>query len=345
MVNGKIKAKNLFSGKVIGAFTLVKKIGEGGQAQVWEAVYENKHIAIKIGSDSSHLYYEAALRNVLEYHENLFDIIVKEMCIDNYKIFAMELMKESLKDYVKNNKIDDIFIKKLGFSLIDVSKHIKNKGYVFRDINPSNIMINQNNIIKLIDIGVMSKINSPVKFEGTAKFSSYNSLNSKPPSPWDDLYSILLVLLYIERGGVMWECEINTNKKGLLKYAEDMKILLPLLLENHTNLSKFYYYLQGYDNREILDSDYDNLKNILEADFYNLENIYNYTSENLDNFLQKFTTKIYSTLTQKRYMTIHHLLSNNRFNLREEKLIYANQANFLTLLEQSATAMELLVKL
>lgn len=351
MVKGKDKPKNLANGKVIGDFTLVKKLGEGTQAEVWEAIYNNKHIAIKIGSNLSSVFYDAAMRNKLGQHSNLFDIIDKEVAIGDYKIFPMELMKESLDAYLKHTTINDFIINIIGQSLVEAARYIKNQGYVFRDINPNNIMISQNNTVKLVDIGVLSKIGAPVNFEGTAKFSSHDALSGKSPSPWDDLYSVLLVLLYVNRGSVIWEGEIGKGKKAFLEYANNFKAILPELLKSYPKLVSIYQYLEENHNRTIIDADYDNINIILNTTdntntiIYNLNDIYQYSAEDLDNFIKLSTTDVYFEMSHRRYMTIRYLIENRLFDYEQEKLILNHQDDLVKLLESSDTADILLNKL
>jgi serine/threonine protein kinase len=298
MVKGKDKPKNLFPNKQIGPFLLIKKLGEGTQAEVWQAVYNGQNIAIKIGSNTSSVFYDASLKNRLGNHKNLFDVVGKEQSIDDYKIFPMELMKMTLEGLLKTNNYE---LNTIMIDLLDVAEYVKDQGYVFRDINPNNIMVNQNNIIKLIDIGVVSKIGSPSGFEGTAKFSSYNSLMGQNPSPWDDIYSILLVGIYIQNKGKLWDLDPGSTNKSRKEYAEILKNnLLPSHLST-TSLQNYYNYMIQNNIRPIENKDYTYLKSLFKSENNELMiTINNSTLNEMLNILGGIPINVDDFLTQNK---------------------------------------------
>jgi len=63
---------------------------------------------------------------------------------------------DTLEDLISNNKLDEKQIKEIGLKILDALEVLHKKGIIYRDIKPSNTIINMNGDIKvkLIDLGI-----------------------------------------------------------------------------------------------------------------------------------------------------------------------------------------------
>lgn len=106
----------------------------------------------------------------------------------------------TLKEYIlneKNIKIDEII--KIFLEIIDVIEKIHKNNVIHRDIKPTNIMINKNKEIKIIDFNMSSYKNEENEFikisEGYSPVEFY-SINNKNREE-SDIYSVFALLYFM----------------------------------------------------------------------------------------------------------------------------------------------------
>ena len=138
-------------------FKLLSKISNGSFGTVWRALsLENNNIlALKLSRSS--LKSEA---DILIYCNNITGVnkVIGPMGFDfqlNWYYLPLELLSMSLRQCCKIHKVIPIEnIKGFGTKLISIFSNIHKKGIIYRDLSPSNIMLDMNNLVTLVDFGL-----------------------------------------------------------------------------------------------------------------------------------------------------------------------------------------------
>lgn len=61
-------------------------------------------------------------------------------------------------------RIEELFISKVAYSVLNALIYMKSKNFMHRDIKPSNILINKTGQIKVCDFGISGLMNDSVNF-------------------------------------------------------------------------------------------------------------------------------------------------------------------------------------
>jgi serine/threonine protein kinase len=134
--------------------TLKKKIGEGGQAKVYRASYENETVAVKVivEPDFKCLAHEIIIISNLQ-HENIprfYGIVLEEKVLS----LVFQYVKGKTLDEFKNEITDEIkyqIIKQTAFVL----EYMHSQKFIHRDLKPENLMYDPDlGKLYLIDFGI-----------------------------------------------------------------------------------------------------------------------------------------------------------------------------------------------
>jgi len=148
--------------------TFVSEIAQsrGGHVKVYEVEQEKKSYALKVIS-KAYLAEQGKIQYIYNEKEALLDFdhpgivkLIKTLKDEKYICFLMELVYGC-----PLNKILSIdrsicleFIRFVGVQLALILEYIHSKGYVYRDIKASNIIVDKEGRIKLLDMGLAKKI-------------------------------------------------------------------------------------------------------------------------------------------------------------------------------------------
>lgn len=165
---------------------------------IYKAMYEDKKIAVKIYCSKKNDI-NKAIKNEIHFYNSIdyqnddnskficlcFGTLEEKYKEYNYSYIFLEKMKIDLYDYLKNDKQDSLNLmnnyNNIIKSLQDIHnglQFVHNKNYVYNDLKLENIMISQDNKIKLIDFNCVypieltytKKINLKKHFVGTVDF-------------------------------------------------------------------------------------------------------------------------------------------------------------------------------
>jgi len=151
-------------GSLIGKYKILRLIGEGGMASVYEAEHEmlGTKVAIKVLSPilSANTQIKERFRNEARLmasldHPNITKVIDFDEQTKQLSIVMEFLNGEDLNQKIKRNgalnekEITDIFSQTLS-----AFQYAHEKGIVHRDIKPSNIFILPNGQVKILDFGI-----------------------------------------------------------------------------------------------------------------------------------------------------------------------------------------------
>ena len=112
----------------------------------------------------------------------------------SYRIVT-EKLKQNLKQYIEksNESLEDKDKFPILRGVIEGLSHLHFLGMVHRDIKPENIMLDENLVPKIIDLGLSKskedRRNMSTKLEGTVAYAAPERLNGGKSSEWTDVYS------------------------------------------------------------------------------------------------------------------------------------------------------------
>lgn len=124
-----------------------------------------------------------------EYDENVYDKFI---------FIQMELCKENLKEYLKNNELSFNNKKQLCAQIVDGLKYIHDNNVIHRDLKLMNIFIDFNNTVKIGDFGLATNIYD-MNYEevGTYGYIAPEILQGNKYDDKADLYSLGIIILEI----------------------------------------------------------------------------------------------------------------------------------------------------
>ncbi len=199
-------------GQTIGdKYEIVEVLGSGGFGTVYLAIdkWLTKEVAIKVPHRQTEGFYkflkEPRVQASLK-HKNIVEVYTVDK-IDSVFFIVMEYVNgEGLDKKIRRNKKLPIHTALLYLEqILDAVEYAHRKNIIHRDLRPSNILIDNNNIVKITDFGISTWLDNesyastkigtppymaPEQFDGKATFSSdvysvgciaYEMLSGKPP--------------------------------------------------------------------------------------------------------------------------------------------------------------------
>jgi len=204
------------AGETIGRFQIIREIGRGAAAVVYEAqdTQINRAVAIKVLSAATNLtgtarrqvierfYREARSAGKLS-HPNIAQVYdVGEDSGRHY--IAMELCHGvNLRDMLHfEHRIDETRLKSMAMQILNALEAAHAAGIVHRDIKPENIVVGQGDRIKLTDFGIAKVLTDATMTQtgmmlGTPAYMSPEQVMGKDVDARSDLFSL---------GAVLYEC-------------------------------------------------------------------------------------------------------------------------------------------
>ena len=264
---------------LINKYEIISKISNGEFGEVLKVANNNKFYAVKYGAKEL-IKYElqiykqlkscgniSSIHDVFEYNNSMY------MVLD---LYTMTLVDYKLRNYNNENYFErSITIIK---SLIIIIKTIHENNIVHRDLKPTNICLDSNNKLYIIDFGI-AKIykhtnvhNSETKLRGligSINFSSLNVINLIEPSRRDDIESLFYNFLYL----------LLSNEQ--YKYYDSLNTL------EKKNITYIIYLIQHTLNIQNIDCDLlSKLFNYIRRLKYNQEPKYDYIVQLLSKILK-----------------------------------------------------------
>ena len=192
---------------LINKYEILSNISNGEFGEVLKVKYNDKLYALKYGAKEL-IKYELQIYKQLKsitYISNIYDVFEDNnkmyMLLD---LYAMTLVDYKLRNYKNENYIERCL--SIIKDLILVIKAIHENNILHRDLKPTNICLDSNYKVYVIDFGI-AKIyrhanvhnkESTIKgLLGSVNFSSLNVINLIEPSRRDDMESIFYILLYL----------------------------------------------------------------------------------------------------------------------------------------------------
>lgn len=197
-------------------YSLVKLIGAGGMAQVWEATDEvlGRRVAVKVlhphlaGDQVFVARFRAeAVAAARLSHQNI--VGVYDTCSDGvHEAIVMELLEATtLRRYLdEHHVVDADTTVRIALRLLDALEAAHRSGLVHRDVKPSNILLCDDGRVKIADFGIaktedQTELTQEGALVGTAAYLAPEQLLGEAVDGRTDLYSL---------GVVLYECLTGT---------------------------------------------------------------------------------------------------------------------------------------
>ena len=219
--------------------SLIKKIGEGGQAKVYMGTYQNQKVAVKLmkNVDYKCFAHELVILALLD-HENIpkFYGIIREKNVLSLVFEFIEgktLDQFKISDFTSEQKYNIIY------QLTSCLEYIHSKKFIHRDLKPENIMLDNQGKIHLLDFSIAKVITNAeftlTRAKGTLNYlapeclelseiSEDQQIISKITSgyvPWSDKYKDLPpIIQQILMKKIPFSIPKNIEDKNIIKIIE-----------------------------------------------------------------------------------------------------------------------------
>ncbi|KAF0183336.1 MAG: Serine/threonine protein kinase bacterial [Caulobacteraceae bacterium] len=198
----------------IGAYRLTERIGSGGMGDVWRAERDDglfeQSVAVKLLRPSLYAATSAAYfdteRRVLARlrHRNIAQLYDGGADPSGLAYFVMELLTgDPIDHHVRRRKLEPRAIARLVIDVCAGVQHAHAAFVVHADIKPSNIIVDGDGVVKLLDFGIAQVLTAQPSdgadesgaYPLTPAYASPSRLAGERPTPSDDVFA-LGVMLY-----------------------------------------------------------------------------------------------------------------------------------------------------
>ena len=247
-----------------GKYKIIKKLGNGAFGNIYKVEDpETKQIyAMKVAKkEKKTLIFEKNYMEQLQ-PSHYFPKFIEFHIEGKLEYLVMEIMGPSIREACDNITDERFTLStalRVGIEMLRCIRAFHEKGFVHRDIKPTNFLIrgSRKYPIALIDYGISRQhINNKTKqvmpprvfpgFVGTRKYASIRAHEGKEQGPCDDLFSWFVSLLEITTGAVPWRCQ---NKIELIKMKRfvDMEKFCTFLPRQFIEIYDYIMTLTYYD--------------------------------------------------------------------------------------------------
>ncbi|MGI9605067.1 MAG: protein kinase domain-containing protein, partial [Acidimicrobiales bacterium] len=204
-------------------YELVKRVGTGGMAEVWEAVDTSlgRNVAIKLlhrhlAEDPAVLTRfrteaQAAARLTHPGIVAIYDTVSDE---DGTDAIVMELVDgqdlRTILDARRSLAVNDVI--EVAMQLANALAQAHESGIVHRDIKPANVLVRPDRRVKLSDFGIAKALGSTTHTEtgsvvGTMKYLAPEQIDGSPVDGRTDLYALTTVMFEMLCGQVPFDAQ------------------------------------------------------------------------------------------------------------------------------------------
>jgi hypothetical protein len=202
-----------------GEYRLLRRLGKGGMATVYEAERRGERFALKRPL-AGHLLdprfrerfvREADLGRAL-HHPNIIRIFDRGQ-VGDVPFFVMELIDgETLRDRLdRDGRLEPRLAASITARVAEALDYAHHKGVIHRDLKPSNIMLERSGGVKVMDYGIaraqhLDGVTVTGGFVGTPQYAAPEAIDALT-EPRSDLYSLGVVFFEMLTGSVPFRGE------------------------------------------------------------------------------------------------------------------------------------------
>ena len=199
---------------ILDRYSPIRSIGSGGNGYVIKAA-DNimfREVAIKLNAVSQFTNPQIFLREARKLaslnHENVIQVydfikINKSVFTEKADSEVYGLVMEfhagalTLDKYLQENNLSNDEKIRLFQGICDGVEAAHNNNLIHCDLKPENILVTKDGVPKLIDFGSSTSIESVASRSGTIKWLSPDAVRGDRVKKADDLYSLILILMFI----------------------------------------------------------------------------------------------------------------------------------------------------
>ena len=202
----------------IGDFLLFQPLGAGGMGSVYKAISftSKRHYAVKIIPRDrlgdriceQNIMSEGQIGEILESHPNIVSTVDYGIKDNEYFLATEFCDGERLDNLIEiEGTLPEKRALEIILALTEALIHIVDKGYLYRDMKPENVMIDIKGNIMLFDFGLCMLIDiaeepddDDADFAGSPLFVPPERITGDPEGEFSEVYTLGLLLFYIMTG-------------------------------------------------------------------------------------------------------------------------------------------------
>jgi len=237
-------AHQLPEGHSLGTLTIIRLLGSGGMADVYEALDNRlgRHVAVKVLPQEYSRNQDFIMRFEREVkasaalsHPNIVTVF-EFGSEDSLNYYTMRLLNGGdLRDRItKGMTIVDVLTTMRG--VLQAFQHAHSRGFVHRDVKPENIMYDEQGTPTLTDFGIAKVLDSQTQMTqtgmavGTPRYISPEQATGKPVDGRSDLYSLGCILYEMLTGSSPYKAD--TPIATIFQHVNEP---IPVLNEEYSN--------------------------------------------------------------------------------------------------------------
>jgi len=209
--------------------SLIKKIGEGGQAKVYMGTYQNEKVAVKLmkNVDYKCFAHELVILALLD-HENIpkFYGIIREK---NVLSLVFEFIEGRTLDQYKISEFTTEQKYNIIYQLTSCLEYIHSKKFIHRDLKPENIMLDNQGKIHLLDFSIAKVITNAeftlTRAKGTLNYLAPECLELSEISEDQQIISKITSKVDVWAFG----CIVSWLFSGYVPWSDKYKDLPPII--------------------------------------------------------------------------------------------------------------------
>jgi len=198
-------------------YEILYVIGQGGTGRVYKARDINSHDTIWVIKEIFSMEGSSAVQEIFQREASMLSSLKHKNIPKIKEYFIIDPAYYIVMEYIDGKTLQEIYtaghrvwtekeLAKLGIPLCDVLEYLHEHSVVFRDLKPKNIIIDENNVPKLIDFGIARHF-SPDQTEdtmkiGTVGYAAPEQYGKKGGGSDDrtDIYALGVLLHYLATG-------------------------------------------------------------------------------------------------------------------------------------------------
>ncbi len=195
--------RDVLVGRNMEGYRIVRRLGRGGMAVVYEAVDEDdRQVALKMMSHR--LVFDERNRDLFQQeadiiesfdHPNIVGMLGRFAMFYTYFIVVEFIDGISLQDLLKRKRgLPQTMVRRILGQLVQALGYAHNSGIIHRDIKPGNVMITRDGQVKLMDFGLAKPVGSWTAgnrlLVGTSGYMAPEQFEQANLRPATDIFSL-----------------------------------------------------------------------------------------------------------------------------------------------------------
>lgn len=238
-------------GKVVSErYKILKYLG-GGMSSVYlaEDIILERNVVVKLikvdqhNLDKSKQRFQREVQSTIRLsHPNIVNVLDVDETYEYHLLVTEVVDGPTLKEYINDHhpiSIDEVV--RLSIQILNGIKHAHNTGIIHRDIKPQNILLDENNQVKITDFGIAKALSETRMTEtnqvmGSVQYISPEQAKGQSTDERTDIYSFGILLFEILTGELPYEGETPVS------------VALKHISENMPDISEYREVPQGLKN-------------------------------------------------------------------------------------------------